>query len=210
MGTNFYARIIPTKSRKDDIKKAIDENNFDEVKKLVNETYGHPELSYDSDEPKIVGGNVHLGKRSCGWKFLWNPNCFRSRVGHIEEVLCKDGSKKYNYIIDDDNKPVKLYELNKLSIKEFIDRNDVEIYDEYGDRQDKEEFWEMAINWGKENGWDSEAYEKHQKEIGEPVYEGIYANDYTIFLEHCGYKLNRSKSDFYSDGLRFSTSTYFS
>ena len=31
MGTNYYARIIPSKERKEHLKKLIDENKFDEI-----------------------------------------------------------------------------------------------------------------------------------------------------------------------------------
>ena len=67
MGTNFYARIIPTKERKEQLKKLIDDDNFDELKALVNKTYEQPQ--YDSDDGTFIGGEVHLGKRSGGWKF---------------------------------------------------------------------------------------------------------------------------------------------
>ena len=67
MGTNYYARIIPSKARKSKLKQAIDEDRFDLIKELYNEMY--------SESNKYEEGSViHLGKRSAGWKFLFNPN----------------------------------------------------------------------------------------------------------------------------------------
>ena len=39
MGTNYYARIIPSKARKSKLKQAIDEDRFDLIKELYNEMY---------------------------------------------------------------------------------------------------------------------------------------------------------------------------
>lgn len=73
MGTNYYARILPSKGRKNEIKKAIDNNDFNKIKNLIDETYGRPHIDFDDDN-NYHGGEIHLGKRSSGWKFLWNPN----------------------------------------------------------------------------------------------------------------------------------------
>ena len=67
MGTNYYARIIPTKERKKKLIESIEKDNFDSAMELARELYG------DSDSSE-VRGVIHLGKRSGGWKFLWNPN----------------------------------------------------------------------------------------------------------------------------------------
>ena len=88
------------------------------------------------------------------------------------------------------------------------------IYDEYGEQQDKEEFWNMALNWGYnkdgEEGWDGEAYEEWEMKQN-PKYKPIrHETEYSKFIEQCGFKTNRYKTDFYSDGLRFATCTDFS
>ena len=36
MSTNYYARIIPSKERKEHLKKLIDENKFNEIKQTSN------------------------------------------------------------------------------------------------------------------------------------------------------------------------------
>lgn len=198
MGTNYYARILPTKERKDELKKAIDNDEFTRVKSLVEELYGKP--SYCYDEPKLIGGEVHLGKVSAGWKFLWNPNLYEVQKGHLEPD--GEGGKKW---VSDGFEVFKIYDLTKESIKAFIDREDVVIYDEDWNKEDKEEFWNMALNWCLD-GFDGESYGKKYDLYG----EYRYRTDYCSFLEKCGYKLCAYYTDFYSDGLRFSTTTDFS
>ena len=54
MGTNYYAHIIPTAKRKEEIKKSIDNNDFKEIQSLVNKTYSSPQ--YDFEEHTYLGG----------------------------------------------------------------------------------------------------------------------------------------------------------
>ena len=68
MGTNFYARIIPSEKAKHELIEAINNDNPDLVEELTQELYG------SRDEYSGIGSRIHLGKRSGGWKFLWNPN----------------------------------------------------------------------------------------------------------------------------------------
>ena len=210
MGTNYYARILPSKKRKDEIKKAIDDNDFNKVNQLIDKTYGIP--IYDFIEGNFSAGVVHLGKRSAGWKFLWNPNWYKMAKGHTEEKVNDNGSKTIHWV-DDGYDVFKFYDLTKESIKAFIDREDVEIYNEYDEKQDKEEFYEMAMNWGydKDNeGWDGDSYEEFEKKQKSRDTPMDYKTDYCDFLTELGFKLNKYNTDFYSDGMRFSTCTEFS
>ena len=161
----------------------------------------------DYGEDEIKGGCVHLGKRSGGWKFLWNPNIFQVRNGHSEWIDHGDGSRSSRWIPEPDTAKY-VYPLTKKGIKAFIDRKDIEIYDEYGELQNKEEFFQEALDWTKWNGeeaWDSDSYYKDNPS----EHRWSCRNEYTDFLEDLGYKLSEYKVDFYSDGLRFSTSTDF-
>jgi hypothetical protein len=156
-------------------------------------------------EDKIIGGQVHLGKRSCGWKFLWNPNVFVVRHGHTEwEEI--PGGRRVHWIPEPSTLKY-LYPLTKKGLKSFIDREDVLIYDEYDELQDKEEFWKMALEWGYEKddeGWDAASYE--EKHTSYPV-----TGELTDLLKKEGYKFTTyTNSDFYSDGLRFAGFTDFS
>lgn len=199
MGTNFYARIIPTEEMKETLKRAIDNNSYGEIIHLVDTFYGdvHNECGCG-----YVGGNVHLGKRSMGWKFLWNPNVYEIPQGHNDE----DGQWRW-----DPSKSYCYYDLTREGLKKFIDREDVEIYDEYHRLWDKEEFWKMALEWGQEDGWDGDTYEEYEMKKGTARIHILRGeSSYVRFLESIGYKMNKCCTDFYSDGLRFATTTAFS
>jgi len=195
MGTNYYARVIPTKERKKEIITAVLNDDFPLINKLINETYGLPA----AEKGELLGGNIHLGKASCGWKFLWNPNIYKLANGHLEEG---------NVWVVDDPTILQFYELNKKSITDFVNQDNVLIYDEYGELQDKKEFLEYAFN---KDGWDSETYYKWEREqYPERKNFWNYKTNYVEFLISLGYKMNEGYNDFYSDGLRFATYTEFS
>ena len=82
MGTNYYARILPTLEEKENLKKLIDSDDFYAIEKEVQRLYGES-TEYDK------GAEVHLGKRSGGWKFLFNPNYERYYK------LTKEGLKEF-------------------------------------------------------------------------------------------------------------------
>ena len=90
MGTNFYAHIIPTKERKNKIKNLIDSDKFNLITEEVEKTYGDFK-AYEMDE--TPSGIIHLGKRSAGWKFLWNPNIYLLEMG-IQKSLKKQKTIK--------------------------------------------------------------------------------------------------------------------
>lgn len=199
MGTNYYARILPSKERKKELHDAIEANDFPLITKLTDEMYNPIRVEYG--EGYIIGGVIHLGKRSSGWKFLWNPNVFVIRNGHLED---NNGTRRY---VSDPDTPLYTYPLTKKGLKSFIDREDILIYDEYDELQDKEEFWKMALEWGYEKdneGWDAASYE--EKHTSYPV-----TGELTDLLKKEGYKFTTyTNSDFYSDGLRFAGFTDFS
>ena len=100
---------------------------------------------------------------------------------------------------------IYIYPLTKKGIKAFIDREDVLIYDEYNELQDKEEFWQYALKNDKDD-WDSASYEENKAGRMHPV-EG----ELTDLLIQEGYKFtSHTNADFYSDGLRFAGFTEFS
>lgn len=194
MGTNYYAHIIPSVENRTKLQEAIEKNDFNTIVELTTKMYAR--LGIENGE--FYGGKVHLGKRSGGWKFLWNPNIYVTR--NIYKDI--DGTYRLgNYV------GKFLYEVTKEGIKKFIDRDDVVIYNEYNEIQDKDKFFDMAINWGC-NGWDSKKYyDEHPND-----YDGyVCKNELTKFLDQqfIDY-ISHTHSDFYNDGLRFSTSTDFS
>ena len=206
MSTNYYAHIIPPKQKKMKLHHAIDLNDFDLIKTLVDEMYGRIGKHWETQE--ITGGVVHLGKRACGWKFLWNPNVFVIRHGHLED---KNGQRKW---VEEPNTGKYLYPLTKQGLHDFIFRDDVLVYDEYHELQDKEEFWQMALSWGydKDNeGWDAASYEAYEMQQSKNYRSYPITGELTDFLKSEGYEFTTwTDSDFYSDGLRFAGYTDFS
>ena len=59
MGTNFYLKKKLSSNLKEQVKEFLDNDDYESVKDIL-----------DSVEP------IHIGKRSYGWKFLWNVNNF--------------------------------------------------------------------------------------------------------------------------------------
>lgn len=201
MGTNYYARILPTKERKEEIKKAIDSDDFRRIRDLIYETYDTHSYSFEI-ENYGVQGVFHLGKSSGGWKFLWNPNVYVKHNGHTEKEELESGHTVYHFV-EEPNTLVYLYPLTEEGIREFINKDNVEIFDEYNEKQDKEEFLKFAFN---KEGVDSKTY--HEKHPEERSYS--CSSELIILLEKEGINfISYSRSDFYSDGLRFSTSTDF-
>lgn len=191
MGTNFYARIIPKEEDKQKLIDAINNNQYDVIENLTSELYGR------RDDYSGVGNEIHLGKRSGGWKFLWNPNVIKI----WDSEAC---DYAYNYV----------YPLTKEGITNFVMREDVIITDEYGEQQNPKEFLEMAFSWGEPDGYTGKTYEESHKE--ESCYKNYYwskkyqrsmhsENDEMWF--DLGYIVEYY--DFESDGLRFATSVNF-
>jgi hypothetical protein len=191
MGTNFYARIIPKEEDKQKLIDAINNNQYDIIEDLASELYGK------RNDYSGVGNEIHLGKRSSGWKFLWNPNIIKV----WDSEAC---DYAYNYV----------YPLTKEGISNFVMREDVIITDEYGEQQDPKEFLEMAFSWGEPDGYTGKTYEKSHK--GESGYKNYYWSEKYQRSMHSekdemwfdlGYIVEYY--DFESDGLRFATSVNF-
>ena len=102
MGTNFYARVIPSELS---IK-----NTLKSIKK-----YLKGELPFLDEETLDIPKRIHLGKRSAGWQFLWQEN------------------QEY-------------YQNNLKSIKEFLSKDNVIIYNEYGEVFTVDELFNSELN----------------------------------------------------------------
>lgn len=194
MSTNYYLRRKPTIEQVENLKKQIDETlngtNFGTVLELVHQMYDSID-KYDRE-----GGVIHLGKRSCGWKFLWCTNVYKKNTGYWDE-------DRQHWI--DNYEIVKTYDLTREGLTEFIMRDEFVLVDEFGDVQDKCEFLDMAFNWDVD-GWDSLSYRRDHPD----GYNWNESEHQRIFAE-LGYMFeNKSQSDFYSDGLRFSILDDFS
>ena len=96
MGTNYYA-VIPVKSRdKERAKSLVDSNEFKEAIELIEQ----------------FNKKIHLGKRSAGWKFLFDSN------------------------------DLKYFEPTREGLNKFFSDNHVIIKDEYGKVFTVDSFWE--------------------------------------------------------------------
>lgn len=200
MGTNFYARIIPKEDEKNELINKIVNNQFDEIVDLASELYG------ERNQYTRKGNLIHLGKRSCGWKFLWNPNVIKYCDGYIDpETIEYVPVYKYD----------QMYPLTKQGITDFCNREDVIITDEYGEQYTPKEFLEMAFSWGEPDGYTGKTYEESHKE--DSCYRNYYWSDKYQRRMHTkddemwfdlGYIVEYY--DFEADGLRFSTSINFS
>lgn len=210
MGTNFYARIIPSKKRKLELASLINTEDFYKINEEIQKTFGTYGVDYDGN---VTGGIVHLGKRSGGWKFLWNPNIYIIHNGHCEYFDNGNGSRTCKWI-KDSNTYYYVYPLTKEGIWNFINRPNIVVYDEYNKKQDKEKFFNDAVNWTTWNGeeaWDSKTYNEWERSQNPNWITYKCSGDLIEKLISDGYKMiSESNSDFYSDGLRFSTSTEFS
>lgn len=164
MGTNFYARLS-IKSR--DLKKAIE----------YNQQLRYYREDHRLDKKYVV---IHLGKRSAGWKFLFNAN------------------------------QTRFYELSIEGISKFIKENKARIFDEYRREFGLNEFWNEEVAKFLYTGYDLSSYykEANRNNYGDPRYTYTY-----IETNHPSWSIpyNPNKhGEFYSDGLRFTTTSEFS
>ena len=199
MGTNFYARIIPREEDKQKLIDAINDDRDDLIEDLASKLYGH------RNEYTRKGNKIHLGKRSGGWKFLWNSNVIRYAEGHLDENKQYVPVYKYDYV----------YPLTKQGITDFCNRKDVVITDDYGTIYNPEEFLKMAFSWGQPDGYTSKTYEESHKE--ESSYRNYYWSEKYQREMHTkndemwfGLGYTVEYYNFESDGLIFSTSINFS
>lgn len=165
MGTNFYMKRIPTE---DDIQKIGElsiQRLFDELQNYVTE----------------MNNEIHIGKRSCGWQFLFN----HQNGAHFDPR-------------------------SQDSLINWLKNSQYEIVDEYGDAYTFEEFWKMVTEWNANprNIFNSETYTEWEKSQGHYGYDypcdsATASRIYEMFGVYPKYY------DFELDGLRYSTSTEF-
>lgn len=200
MGTNYYARIIPKEEDKQKLIDFIKYNHFNVIESLASKLYGK------RNKYNRKGNVIHLGKRSSGWKFLWNPNVIKYADGYLDENKQYVPVFKYDYV----------YPLTKQGITDFCNREDIIITNEYDERQDPKEFLEMAFSWGEPDGWTAKTYEEDPRS-GPSSYRNYYWSEKYQRVMHSrddemwfdlGYIVEYY--NFESDGLRFSTSIDFS
>lgn len=99
MGTNFYCRRI-NKEARDELKIKFDKLHSDLI-----ESINDIQLNYRDIINNFLWDNegieqeIHLGKRSCGWQFLWdyhNGIYFQPTLESIKKFLSQDGLVIYD------------------------------------------------------------------------------------------------------------------
>ena len=101
MGTNFYCRKIDRKHRK------IFSKDLSTLNEYILLNINNPKINLLEEVNKFISNycdfekEIHLGKRSYGWQFLWDYHNGR------------------------------YFNPNLYSIKEFLSQDDIIIYDEY-------------------------------------------------------------------------------
>lgn len=151
--------------------------NFYAIKQLPNSIKGKICELIETDQydeaKKLFDDNyekIHIGKSSFGWKFIFDYNHF------------------------------KYYDLNRKSINDFLCRNDVKLYDEYGEQVSIDDFWKLVDS--KKDGYDNISYYKDSDTLPYLLFEELIPDD----LKE--YKVEAY--EFYSDDLRFASTTDFS
>ena len=151
--------------------------NFYAIKQLPNSIKGKIceliEIDRYDEAKKLFDDNyekIHIGKSSFGWKFIFDYNHF------------------------------KYYDLNRKSINDFLCRNDVKLYDEYGEQVSIDDFWRLVDS--KKDGYDNISFYKDSDTLPFLLFEELIPDD----LKE--YKVEAY--EFYSDDLRFASTTDFS
>jgi hypothetical protein len=151
--------------------------NFYAIKQLPNSIKGKIceliETDRYDEAKKLFDDNyekIHIGKSSFGWKFIFDYNHF------------------------------KYYDLNRKSINDFLCRNDVKLYDEYGEQVSIDDFWILVDS--KKDGYDNISYYKDNDTLPFILFEELIPDDLKEY--------NVEAYEFYSDDLRFASTTDFS
>ncbi len=108
----------------------------------------------------------HIGKRSAGWAFLFQGKIAPAELGDLEQIPWED---------------------NLTSLKEYLNKPDIQIEDEYGTKYTPEEFWKEIEPWiyVKKGYWSDETYHKeHPQEYFYKVgsYEKVKNNTRWSYL----------------------------
>lgn len=122
MGTNFYLKERIDKQKKDYLKLLIEDEKWEEVKDSL---------------PK----EIHIGKRSGGWKFLWDCHKFNYYEPNKESLI--------NWLHSGD-----IYDENgtKFTVNQFLNDIPLKGYDlesYYQDNPDRDPYFYnyMAVNY---------------------------------------------------------------
>lgn len=164
MGTNFYRKRIITEEEKQILHQLLDNNDYSELQRQLCE----------------LSEEVHICKRSCGWKVGFDHNWG------------------------------KYYQPNRKSLEEFLNEPNTVIVDEYGTKYTPEEFWDEVEqhNSNPRNTWTAKSYKEWEaKEYPNHGYNPSFSEEKNKCKMFFG--IVTEDSDFTVDGLRFAVYTDF-
>lgn len=109
MGTNFYLRKRLSIEEKETAKSYINEDRYDELRELLPE-------------------KIHIGKRSGGWKFLWDAHYFKYFEPTKESLI---GWLKSGDIFNEYGEYFTFDQFRNEELKGFLDKGyDIESYEQ--------------------------------------------------------------------------------
>ena len=118
MGTNFYLKKKLSQKEKEIIKQYIDEDKYYEIREMLPE-------------------DIHIGKQSYGWKFLWNAHFFEYFEPTKESLF---DWLESGQIIDEYGNEFTFDQFINNELKGWLDKGwDIESY--YIDRPENKSSW---------------------------------------------------------------------
>lgn len=193
MSTNYYARKIPSDIRKLELSKLIlTEKNYGKIINEVLKTFGNYNPNVETNT--VEGGVIHLGlSTGNGERFIWCPNVYVFENMHVDE------NQK---AIFDELGVYMTYQLDKDGVKKFIQRSDIEVYNEYGEYVDKDDFIKMACEFDDGDIDEENLNDKLPNFFNED-------SPLRTELRKRGFNIKKGISTFYNDGLLFETTNDF-
>lgn len=105
MGMNFYVKVKLTSKQKDEIRHYLLEDRYDIIRALLDEAE-----------------DIHIGKQSGGWRFLWDVNNFKYFGKSKQEMF--DWLKDKDIIDEEDRHYTFEQFLKRIRITEGYDAED--------------------------------------------------------------------------------------
>lgn len=135
MGTNYYLKRIPTEDEIAQCHKLLDERKI-EYDDVYKEDFGSPYLEAELEK---ITEKIHIGKKSCGWRFLFQIHkdlygkSIQSCLDFIENQT-KTGMWKF---IDEYGESVPLVDFESL-VHNSLDQMTIE---DYYEKHPEEKHW---------------------------------------------------------------------
>lgn len=223
MSTNYYLRVLPPIDIKKRVKAAVDTDNFEKLETLSAYYRQFPEYPDEEDYTQKRFGLLHLGKRSGGWKFLWNPHltafCTDYKTGKYElqslYSLSPEGIESFlksfpdAYIVTEYDKSAQPAVLDVPDNEAELVKDDryMDLYEDM-DQFTIDAFLEMAFSWNKDHTSDTEytdersgLYDPTPYFMRQPIYPLLMKEYPDAVVTH---------GDIWVNGLRFAQTNSFS